>query len=173
MVWFCADNGPEGGAKDPGQAGGLKGRKRSLYEGGIRVPGIVEWPKGLGDQGRVVKAPAVTSDYLPTVLGAVGLQFPGARPLDGIDLMPLLTGKKEVRGKGIGFTFAGQAAWIEDEWKAILPKKAKDWELYAIAKDPGETADHAGGEVERTREMAQRYAAWKASCDRSRKGKDY
>ncbi|MCP5116650.1 MAG: sulfatase-like hydrolase/transferase, partial [bacterium] len=75
MVWFCSDNGPEGQqGKAPGSAGPFRGRKRSLYEGGIRVPGLVEWPATVKPGGKT-DFPAVTSDYLPTILEVVGAKL--------------------------------------------------------------------------------------------------
>lgn len=173
MVWFCSDNGPEGSAKSPGQTKGLKGRKRDLYEGGIRVPGILEWPAGLGTEGRVVKAPAVTSDYLPTVLAAAGLDAPADRPLDGTDLLPLAKGERIERAAGFGFTFTGQWAWMSDEWKVIKPKKGRDWELYHLPTDPGEQKNRAGEQAELVKELAVKHAAWRKSCERSAAGEDY
>ena len=113
-LWFAADNGPEVGAPpgqtyptkgwpffpDPGVTGGLRGRKRDLTEGGIRVPGLVEWPAVVGDgAARSVHWPAATFDYLPTLMSALG-GVPSTNPswpLDGIDLMPLLRGEVATR----------------------------------------------------------------------------
>jgi arylsulfatase A-like enzyme len=61
MLWFCSDNGPEGGAKSPGSAGEFRGRKRALYEGGVRVPGLLEWPAVIKEP-RTTAFAAVTSD---------------------------------------------------------------------------------------------------------------
>ena len=64
IVWFCSDNGPEGKkGKAPGSAGPLRGRKRSLFEGGTRVPGILSWPNKL-PKGHVVDTLACTSDFM-------------------------------------------------------------------------------------------------------------
>ena len=71
IVWFCADNGPEGKSTAPGCTGGLCGRKRSLYEGGIRVPGIVCWPGTVKESTRSM-VPVTTSDILPTLAAAAG-----------------------------------------------------------------------------------------------------
>lgn len=98
LVWYCGDNGipPSGLAGSRFRA--LKG---SIYEGGTRVPGVIEWPAR-------IKAPrasgvnAVTSDMLPTLCGLAGVPLPG-RPLDGISLVPLLDGKMERRPQPIGF----------------------------------------------------------------------
>jgi len=102
MVWFCSDNGPEGSSQDPGLAGGLRGRKRSLYEGGVRVPGILEWP-AVVQAGSETDVPAVTSDYLPTILDVLGQPLPAERPYDGISLLPVIRGEVAARGTAIGF----------------------------------------------------------------------
>ena len=64
ILTFCSDNGPENG--NPGITGGFKARKRSLHEGGIRVPGLLVWPKAV-KKGFKTTTPAFTSDYLPTI----------------------------------------------------------------------------------------------------------
>ena len=119
LFWFTSDNGPEhihDGA--PGSSGGLRGAKRSLYEGGIRVPGIVEWPTHIAP-GLRVNAPAVTSDIYPTVLDYVGLPNPPSLELDGISLRSLLAGERTERGTGIGFESNQQIAWTTDRFKII------------------------------------------------------
>ena len=88
LLWYCGDNGtPASGV----WVSPLRDRKGSLYEGGIRVPGIIEWPA-------VIKAPitsnlpSVTSDILPTVCNLLGID-PGIRPLDGISISPVIHGE--------------------------------------------------------------------------------
>ena len=79
LLFFCSDNGPEGQTgKAPGSAGHLSGRKRSLLEGGIRVPGLVEWPARI-KPGRTTNVPCVTSDYMPTILALLGVLAPLGR----------------------------------------------------------------------------------------------
>ena len=97
LVFFCSDNGPEGNQKAPGTTGGLRGRKRSLWEGGIRVPGLVEWPARIPPASKTI-VPACTSDYLPTILDILNVTRDDARPLDGVSLLPLLAGDQEQRG---------------------------------------------------------------------------
>ena len=173
MVFFCADNGPEGKSGDPGQTNGLRGRKRSLYEGGVRVPGILEWPGGLGTQSRETEVPAFTSDYLPTVLSAAGIEYPAKRPLDGVNLLSLIKDEEKERSKGLGFTFAGQKSWMEGEWKAVLPSKAKVWELYKLTEDAGEQKDVAKDHPDQTKRMAASHSVWSQSCEKSLAGEDY
>jgi arylsulfatase A-like enzyme len=114
IVWFCSDNGPP---RHVEENGGLRGSKGSLYEGGVRVPGVVEWP-GVIERGRVVATPAVTTDIYPTILELAGID-PPARPLDGVSLKPLLAGEEFAR-PAIGFWVYptagehGNASWLSE-----------------------------------------------------------
>src|SRR5207248_8300258 len=73
-----------------------------VYEGGLRVPGLMEWPARL-KQPRVINMPCGTIDIFPTVLEVAGVQAPNDRPLDGISLVPLLDGRMSERSKPVGF----------------------------------------------------------------------
>ena len=94
ILWFSSDNGPS--ARSPGKTAGLKGYKGTLHEGGIRVPGIIEWPAVITDN-RISNHPVVTSDFFPTVLDSLGLNesLPTGHVLDGISLLPLLQNRTE------------------------------------------------------------------------------
>ncbi|MCL5746191.1 MAG: sulfatase-like hydrolase/transferase, partial [Acidobacteria bacterium] len=110
MLWFCSDNGPDGmtgqDGKFRGSAGPFRGRKRSLFEGGIRVPAALEWPARV-KPGSVTDMACSTEDYYPTVLDYLGFQMPGQPlPIDGMSLRPLLEGRISQRPKPIGFETA-------------------------------------------------------------------
>ena len=88
-----------------GSTGGLRGRKRSLFNGGVTVPGLLEWP-GRARAGRVEELPCSTLDYLPTIVQAAGCRMPGKpRPLDGISLMPLIEGRMAKRPTPLCFRY--------------------------------------------------------------------
>jgi len=182
LLWFASDNGPEGNpgprGRSRGSTGGLRGRKRSLYEGGVRVPGIVEWPAGL-PAARVVSAPASTSDILPTVLAAAGLT-PGAPvgPLDGVDVLPLLAGRRSTRDTAIGFHFGTQSAWTGERYKLVHNRLATrqrsddgdvpvaEYELYDLREDPGETRDVAARHPELAARLRAELERWRAGLER-------
>jgi len=193
MLWFCADNGPEG--RDPhhgrtrGSTGGLRGRKRSLFEGGIRVPGLLEWPARITEP-RTVTMPCSTSDYFPTVLDVLGFRMKGQpEPIDGISLLPLIDGKMDRRPKPIGFETTdrgdrGRAqrlgspnlALIGDRYKFLSyldDARAGEDMLFDIALDPGERHNLVREMPELAREMKATLAEWKASCEASDRGEDY
>jgi len=98
LLWYCGDNGvPQEGRLDMP----LRGHKGQLYEGGVRVPGLIEWPAVIS-RPRVTQVNAVTSDMLPTLCDLLGLALP-RRPLDGISLKPLLDGTMTARPQPICF----------------------------------------------------------------------
>ena len=99
VLWYCSDNG----SLPKGSSGGLRARKGSLYEGGIRVPAVLEWPSRV-KANRITNINANTSDIYPTLLELAGVALPKNQPrLDGISLAPLLRGEKQVRKQPMGF----------------------------------------------------------------------
>lgn len=98
LLWYCGDNGTSG---DGIVTSSLRGLKSTVYEGGVRVPGIIEWPKGL-PTAKATDMNTVTSDMLPTLCELAGAPLPD-RPLDGISLRPLIEGQMTTRPKPIGF----------------------------------------------------------------------
>lgn len=117
LLFYCGDNGtPRSGVLD--EYSPLRGLKGQLYEGGIRVPGLIEWPARISEP-RTTSVPAVTSDLLPTACALAGVDLPG-RPLDGIGLVDLIDGTMESRPEPIGFwAFAnagrGKKPYIDSE----------------------------------------------------------
>lgn len=98
LIWYCGDNGipASGDATNP-----FRGIKGDIYEGGIRVPGIIEWPARI-TQPRISNTNTVTSDILPTLAEITGQPLP-ERPIDGISLVPLLNGGMPSRPSPIFF----------------------------------------------------------------------
>lgn len=173
ILAFCSDNGPEGVAgQAPGSAGPLRGRKRDLLEGGIRVPGLIEWPARIR-AGRSTAVPCGTVDYLPTILAAAGLDPVIDRPLDGINLLPLLDGEMQQRSIPLGFQSGRQAAWIGDRYKIHSIDGGATFALYDLVADPGESKDLAAAHPEVVREMRAAFEAWRAACEASSQGADY
>ncbi|MEM8678500.1 MAG: sulfatase-like hydrolase/transferase [Planctomycetota bacterium] len=164
LLWFCADNGPEGGPQAPGATGPFRGRKRSLYEGGIRVPAFAHWPRRI-PAGRSTDFPAVTSDYLPTILEFLGESGDEHRPLDGVSLLSVLSDTVPARSDPIGFLFRSKGAWIADQYKLVGDTSADQWELYDLQADPGEQTDLAQSEPRILRRMRDEFEAWRASCE--------
>ena len=98
LLWYNSDNG----AIAEGSTGGLRAKKGSIYEGGLRVPGLMEWPARL-KQPRVVTVPCGTVDIYPTLLELAGAKVAKQPVLDGVSLVPLLDGKMTSRPRPMGF----------------------------------------------------------------------
>jgi arylsulfatase A-like enzyme len=150
LVLFTSDNGPhqEGGA-DPvffKSSGGLRGIKRDLYEGGIRVPMIARWP-GTIPAGRVSSYPAAHWDIFPTVAELGGA---AARPgLDGRSIAPTLRGQSQPAREFLYWEFherGFQQAVRMGAWKAVRPAKDQPLEIYNLDQDPREETNVAAAQ---------------------------
>ncbi|SDX89866.1 Arylsulfatase A [Lutibacter oricola] len=170
MIWFCSDNGPENGT--PGSAGHLKGRKRSLHEGGLRTPAFVVWPAKLKGNKRI-DFPAFTSDYLPTVLSVLDIKYPDNRPLDGINLMSCIKKPKMKRKKPMGFRYKKQLSWVNHQYKLITKNNGKTYELYDLLNDVSEVKNIIKEKPELAKQMHKELDKWLESVNNSKKGNDY
>lgn len=140
ILWFTSDNGGLPKIK-PNTVGGLRGFKGSVYEGGLRVPAIVEWPSVI--KRRITEYPAVSMDIFPTLAEIVGLPDSAMLPQDGLSLRKLFDQEIGKREKPIPFACLGNKALIDNDWKLIhLSKQKKQnqetYELYNLAADPKE-----------------------------------
>jgi len=142
MVFFCSDNGPAIKEKLFDSSGPLRGMKRDLYEGGIRVPMIVRWP-GKIKAGTVSDQVWAMWDVLPTLA-----EFAGAKPpdnIDGISMRNVLLDNKQKNHEFLYWEFHGPAflqAVRMGDWKAVRKNFGK-LELYHLQKDLGEKNDVA------------------------------
>ncbi len=148
IVIFSSDNGPvtreTAEAWELGLAGetdGLRGKKRYLFEGGIRVPGIVRWP-GKVPVGSVEATPVSALDILPTVAEYLGAALPLDRKLDGISLVPLLDGKSETSLNRDAIFYWSiptpdgmEYAVREGDWKMIFDAQGMPHYLFNLARD--------------------------------------
>jgi arylsulfatase A len=181
FVFFTSDNGPAITPMHPfGSAGPLRAKKGSLYEGGIRVPGIIRWP-GHVKAGSVSAEPISGVDILPTLCGVAGIETPLQRPLDGVNIQPALEGKPLARAQPLFWHFfaadgAPKVAMRSGDWKllGILDKRGPahrnhitaddqtamktaeiaSFELYNLRDDISEAHDLAATEPERLKSMS-------------------
>jgi len=117
VLWYCSDNGA---LPKVGSTGGLRGNKGKVYEGGLMVPAILEWPARIKGP-RIIQTRCNTSDIFPTLLEIATGEINSLVPLDGVSLKPLIQGSEKPRGQGMGFwdhTARGistpSAAWMAD-----------------------------------------------------------
>ena len=184
IIVFSSDNGPSaeernwlGGeeiAYPGGSAGGLRGHKGSVFEGGIRVPGIWSWPARL-PQGVVCDEPAMMMDVMPTVLAAAGLPVTEQDDLDGVDLTSLLAGGHGPGERTLTWEYEGQLAIRRGRWKLVIDPKDRLGRpqqpgrlLFDLAADPAETTDLSEARPDLVAELAAAAAAWSDDLDRWR-----
>ena len=154
LVFFTSDNGPwltQGLAG--GSAGMLRDGKGSTWEGGMRVPGIAWWP-GTVPAGRVCREVAATMDLFTTSCALAGAKLPGDRPIDGVNIMPLLTGTGDLQRDAYFFYRGAQLFAVRmGKWKAHFltqpgygapkPEPHDPPLLFDLQSDPGESFDVA------------------------------
>ena len=163
LVIFTSDNGPheEGGHKADffDSSAPLRGTKRDLYEGGIRVPTIARWP-GRVPAGRVTEHVSGFQDYFPTFAELAGAEAPAT---DGISLVPTLLGRPGEQQKHpyLYWEFyerGGKRAAVKGNWKAVQNNVVKNpkapVELYDLSKDIGEEHNVADAHPDLVAEMA-------------------
>ena len=154
--------------------GGLRGRKRSLFEGGVRVPGLLEWPARIA-KARQSDVTCATQDYFPTVLAALGIESPDpSRPLDGVNLLPLIAGADFKRGRPLAFQSRSELALIDGRYKlhSKLADAGKD-KLYDLSADPTEKKNLAGEKPALAAKLRKTLEEWQKSTQASMAGADY
>tara|TARA_B100001564_G_scaffold63567_1_gene49863 strand:- start:82 stop:864 length:783 start_codon:yes stop_codon:yes gene_type:complete len=182
LVFYTSDNGPETQkevregkipfGRTRGVTNGLRGRKRSLYEGGIRVPGIVEWPRKI-KSGTVINVPCFTSDYFPTIAKILGIDIDKyKRSYDGQDLQPYWSEQKDKRDKPLAFQFKKNYALIDNEFKFMGGAKENS-RLYNLVTDPSEQVDVSTQYPEKFKSLSNFYQKWHYSVQKSNLGSEY
>lgn len=182
LIIFTSDNGPAITKRHPhGSSGPLRDKKGATYEGGIRVPGIIQWP-GHIQPGSTSDVPVSGVDILPTLCAVADIPAPTDRVLDGTNIMPLFAGKSFQRSKPLYWQFnrarnEPKVAIRDGDWKLLArldvpsPKPSGSiteqelidlkraqltgFELYHIKDDIAETTDRSESEREIFQRMKQ------------------
>jgi uncharacterized sulfatase len=157
LVIFTSDNGPhnEGGHDHTyfDSNGPLRGFKRDLYEGGIRVPTIAWWP-GVIEPGTRSDEPLAFWDFLPTACELAGVELP--EEIDGISFLPTLLGEEQTGHDYLFWKFGNKTALRKGNWKAVRNKPNQPIELYDLQTDIGEERNVAAEHPEVVAEMEKR-----------------
>ncbi len=184
MIVFIGDNGPTAWPyyykerlDPPGSTAGLRGRKWSLYEGGIREPFVVRW-KGRAPAGRVDKQTVASSlDLFPTFCALAGVKAPPVQ-FDGEDMSGAFLGKPQRRKKDLFWEYGRDATYLrpgkaEDaspnlalrsgDWKVLVNDDGSNLELYNLANSPVERTNLAAQEPVVAKKLADRLIAWRKS----------
>tara|TARA_B100001093_G_scaffold229472_1_gene220049 strand:+ start:8294 stop:9928 length:1635 start_codon:yes stop_codon:yes gene_type:complete len=164
---------------DPDSTGHLRGFKKDFYEGGLRVPTVIEWPAGI--EPRVTNFPSSTYDMFPTLIDVAGLSLDSINSVhDGISIAEIFERELPQRDKPIGFRANGGSMWLDNDWKLLRNVNYEgnkfvttDYELYNIIGDPMETNDLSEMYPERVAKMKQQQSTWSLSVSKSALGADY
>jgi N-acetylgalactosamine-6-sulfatase len=187
IVIFSSDNGPEwtstkkqtddaatgpglGSFYSVGETGGLKGQKRSLYAGGIRVPFLVRWP-GVVPAGKTDRDSVLTAvDMVPTFMELAGKDLPEGYEPDGVSIVSAIKGEEFERTKAIFWEWRpakkSQSFWpyfgVRDgKWKLLYNPMLKKGELYNIEEDWAEKTDVSSQYPEVVTALTQEILEWK------------
>jgi arylsulfatase A-like enzyme len=175
LLWFCSDNGGLPNIT-PTTVAHLRGFKNTIFEGGLRVPAIIEWPARI-KTARITNYPAGTFDIFPTIADLLGLPDSVLlKPIDGASLKPLLAGGAEPKERAtpIFFRHTGRIAMIDNRYKLLRETRGEGaFQLYDLEADPRESKDLSAEKPEVARRMREALLKWNASVDASYAGKDY
>ncbi|MCC7494570.1 MAG: sulfatase-like hydrolase/transferase [Fimbriimonadaceae bacterium] len=181
LIFFQSDNGPSresrnwlDGTPDPyygGTAGGLKGHKFSLYDGGIKMPAILNWPAQV-PAGQVIDEVGVAMDIFPTILRACGGD-PSRYDLDGLDVLPVFTSQAASPHELIGWEQGHQTALRHGPWKLVLDGQIVEGvcpedavHLSDLRVDPGEQVNLAAQQPALCEQLVGWARNWRADLDR-------
>ncbi len=172
LLFFCGDNGGVGGT-----SGKLRAAKGSLYEGGLRVPAVLEWPARF-DKPTTCSVRCGTVDLLPTVLDAAGIPLPKDLPTpDGVSMIPLIDGRMKERSQPLTFyqppghdytRTEGRFVVIQGKLK-LLSNLQGDVELYDLESDPQEKTNIADSHRDDVAAMDKLLKTWADSIERDLK----
>ncbi len=163
----------------PDATGHLRGFKKDFYEGGLRVPTIIEWPGGI--EPRVSNFPAGTVDIFPTMIDVAGLGWDSINKMhDGISLARVFESEPGRRGRPLGFRASDGRMWLDNDWKLVQNVSYAEgrfikapFELYNVIGDPSEERDLSELYPQVAERMRRQLDAWSVSVSRSALGADY
>lgn len=160
VVIFTSDNGGERFS----DMGIYKGKKMELWEGGIRVPAFVRWPGKIKPK-TITNQVSATMDWTATILSLAGAKQQSAVPMDGIDLMPVLTGKRKEVERTLYwriFQRTQHKAMREGKWKYIQDEKGTEY-LFDLILDPSETNNLKEKEAAVFKKLKEKYRLWETT----------
>lgn len=160
LIWFLSDNGGPT-ASTTSQNGPLRGFKATTLEGGVRVPFCVQW-KGRLPAGKTFIHPIIQIDILPTSLAAAGIKIDASWKLDGVNLLPHLTGENPAPPHdALYWRFGPQWAIRKGDWKLVAARPdIANVRLFNLAEDIGEAKDLAATNTDKAKELKTAWDKW-------------
>lgn len=159
LIFFISDNGAPGGRDSNGV---LRGSKHTCWEGGIRVPWLLQW-KGRLPAGKVEDRAVTQLDVAPTCVAAAGGAVDPVWPCDGVNLLPFLGGANEGRiHETLFWRIDGMWAIRHGDMKLVSGAPGHAPELFDLAADIGETNDLAAARPDKRKELQARWDEWNA-----------
>jgi len=144
----------------------LRAHKSTAYEGGIRTPLIVRWPKVIEKQNALTRQPGHVIDFMATFLDIAELDYPTTfkgrhpLPLEGRSLKPVFLGEQREAHAALYFSVPRNQALRMGDWKIVIAARGQPWELYNLANDPTETVNLAKEDPHRVKKMAEVFKRW-------------
>jgi arylsulfatase A-like enzyme len=165
VVFFSDNGGPT--LSNTSSNKPFRGRKAQTLEGGIRIPFMMRWPGRL-PEGKVDERLVIQLDLFPTIVAAAGGELPTGKTLDGVDLMPYLTGQKSGEmHDALYWRFGPWHAMRSGNWKLQWSGEQQP-RLFDIAADPAESKDLAAANPRVLEDLLARYKAWDATLMKPR-----
>ena len=155
LAWATTSNTP------------LRDTKQSAYEGGIRTPLIARWPAVIEEGGGLTRQPGHVIDIMATSLDVANVEYPATFkgrqpiPVEGKSLVPVLQGQTRTGHDILAWKCSRGRALRSGQWKLVKPRDDRDWELYDLSVDIGETKNLAEKFPGRVQTMTEQYAAWR------------
>ena len=173
LIVFTSDNGAtfefgnQGTSASVDSNRPLRGQKRTLWEGGIRVPGVVSWPARI-PAGQVSQGNVHLADLLPTLVAAAGGSIDPSWHVDGVNQLPAWTGQGRTPERTLFWEWrnegADQLAALRGDYKLVIVRGGKP-ELYDVSADPSERRDLAATNPQRVKQLQAELNAWLATED--------
>ncbi|OQW96225.1 MAG: hypothetical protein BWK77_05795 [Verrucomicrobia bacterium A1] len=160
LILFLSDNGGEGGGGNGGNAP-LRGRKGTMYEGGLRVPFLASWPGRL-PEGRVTDEFLTSLEIFPTLAGIAGVEPDPAAKLDGFDMLPVLRGERPSPRAEMFWQRRDSRAARVGRWKWVDGPAGG---LFDLTADIGETSDLSKEKPDVAAKLKSRHEAWRREMD--------
>lgn len=160
LIFFLSDNGgPIGAASNGSSNTPLRAGKGSVYEGGVRVPFIVNWPGRL-PAGKTYDQPVSSLDVFATVLASAGVPMPTDRKYDSVNLVPFLNGERSGSPHDRLFWRSGQQRAVLEGRAKLVRQGTQPDELYDLTRDIAEATDLAGTQATKANRLAATLSAW-------------